>query len=530
MGKTYERYEKTDKRYGDLIMKKVIFSGILCLLLFFISVNKVYAQSIISIDNESIVVCLAISAFTTPPTFDEDNCHSQHLSTVDPQNKAIWLKANLPVTQRYLQRQQPSGLFVFAKMSSEVFFNGQRLGNNGTPDVLSNKEFVGQMDVRFYVPPKLIKQGDNEVIIYASSHHGFISLASPIHFIGLAEYDDPQSFFQRDLWLLLSLLGALLLGSIALATIAFQSEDKKSTLLLLLMAVLSSGQLFIEVSRALFSYSYPFQDLRLITITLFALGFGFSFLAFSLQKYNSSHTKTWLLSTLLLSMLAVTLIPGFDGKTAMAILVPTLNSLIFISAKYFKERDKKLLTVVCIYAFFSLSIVLTFSSFHANYFYYIVTAMITFFVINKANELVKEKYLRKKESEQVLKLQLKLEQIQQKSTPTKLKLTSAGKTEFLLTQDVEYCKAAGDYVEIFLVNKQLSLFSGTLKAIEEQLPATFIKVHRSYIVNLEQVVSILSNKQGATSGGLLMLQTGAEVPVSRRILPRVREVVKGNVE
>ena len=525
MGKTYERYEKIDKRYGDLVMKQVIFSGIFCFLLFFISVKKLYAQAIISIDNDSVVVCLATAGLTTAPTFEEDNCHKQHLSSIDPQNKAIWLKANLPVTQGYLQRQQPSGLFVFAKMSSEVFFNGQRLGNNGTPDVLANKEFVGQMDVRFYVPPKLIKQGDNEVIIYASSHHGFISLAGPIHFIGLAEYDDPQSFFQRDLWLLLSFLGALLLGCIALATIAFQSEDKKSTLLLLLMALLSSGQLFIEISRALFSYSYPFQDLRLIIITCISLGFGVSFLAFSLQKYHCSHTKTWLLSTLLLTMFAVALIPGFDGKTAMAILVPTLNSLIFISAKYFKERDKKLLPLLCIYAFFTLTIILTFHSFHANYFYYIVTAMITFFVINKANELVKEKYLRKKESEQLLKLQLKLEQIQQQSTPTKLKLTSAGKTDFLLTQDIEYCKAAGDYVEIFLVNKQLSLFSGTLKAIEEQLPATFIKVHRSYIVNLDQVATIASNKQGSTSGGLLILQSGADVPVSRRILPRVREVV-----
>ena len=119
-------------------------------------------------------------------------------------------------------------------------------------------------------------------------------------------------------------------------------------------------------------------------------------------------------------------------------------------------------------------------------------------------------------------------QIQQKNIPTKLKLSSAGKTEFILAKDVEYCKAAGDYVEIFMLDKQLSLFSGTLKSIEEQLPSTFIKVHRSFIVNLEQVVSITSNKQGSNSGALLILHTGAEIPVSRRILPKIREVVKGS--
>ncbi|MEW6998734.1 LytR/AlgR family response regulator transcription factor [Colwelliaceae bacterium BS250] len=509
-------------------MKQLVTTFTWCFVLIFFSSEKSFAESIISIDNKSVVVCPSNSNLTEFPTFNEKNCKVQSLSTIDPQNKAIWLKATLPVSESYLQRQQPSGLFVFAKMSSEVFFNGERLGNNGTPHVVSSKEFFGKMDVRFYVPPKLIRQGDNEIIIHASSHHGFLSLTSPIHFIGLAEYADPQSFFQRDLWISLSLLGALLLGCIALSTIAFQSENKKSTILLLLMAFLASGQLFVEISRSLFSYSYPFQDLRLIIITFLACGFGVSFLAFSLEKYNCANTKPWFLITLLLTIIAIFLIPGFDGKTALAILVPALASSIFISAKYFKERDKKLFAVVCTYALFSLTIVLTFYSFHSSYFYYLVTVMMAVLVVNKANELVKEKLLRKEESEELLKLQLKLDQIHQQHTPTKLKLSSAGKTEFILTQDVDYCKAAGDYVEIFLVNKQVSLFSGTLKAIEEQLPSTFIKVHRSFVVNLEQVVSITSNKQGSNSGGSLMLQTGAEIPVSRRILPKIREVVNDN--
>ncbi len=126
----------------------------------------------------------------------------------------------------------------------------------------------------------------------------------------------------------------------------------------------------------------------------------------------------------------------------------------------------------------------------------------------------------------MVKLQLKVDQLAQQKSPTKLQLSSAGKIELIPVHDVAYCKAAGDYVEIFLTNQNQSLFSGTLKSIEAQLPSTFLKVHRSYIVNLDEVLSITSPKKGALSSGLLVLKTGDEIPVSRRILPHVRGVIK----
>jgi hypothetical protein len=48
-------------------------------------------------------------------------------------------------------------------------------------------------------------------------------------------------------------------------------------------------------------------------------------------------------------------------------------------------------------------------------------------------------------------------------------------------------------------------------------------------VNLNEVLSIASSKKGGSSSGLLNLTTGDEIPVSRRILPQVKEVVKSNV-
>lgn len=511
-------------------MIKWIYSAVFCLVGLCCFGQPVFAQSLLSIDTESVIVCESTSEQSTQPLFTESFCQKQQLFEVDPQNKEIWLKANLLVTQVYLQRKQPSALFIFAKMSREVYFNRELIGNSGTPSFLAKHEFVGDMDTRFYIPPRLIKQGDNEVVIHISSHHGVLTLARPIHFIGLAEYAQTSDFFKRDLFISLCLLGALLLGCVYLAAIALRSEHKKSTLLILLMMLFSSTQLFVEISRVLFNYSYPLHDVRLISVTTLALGFGFSFIAFSVDKFVIAHQRKLLLISMLLTTLLVIFTTSFDNKTAVAVLIPALISLILSAVKYKSNRTKEFLGYLIVYAIFTSTIIFTFSTFHSMYFYYIVTSMMAFLVIRKATELMHEKSLRKSEEQQVLKLQLTLDQIQQQNTPTKLKIASAGKIDFLPTQNIAYCKAAGDYVEIFMTNKHMSLFSGTLKVIEEQLPATFIKVHRSFIVNLEQVVSIISNKQGPNSGALLMLQTGTEIPVSRRILPKVREVVNGNAE
>ena len=150
-------------------------------------------------------------------------------------------------------------------------------------------------------------------------------------------------------------------------------------------------------------------------------------------------------------------------------------------------------------------------------------------IIKETTAFAYEKKRRRVDEQQVIKLQLKLDQIAQKISPTKLQLSVAGKIEFIPVHDISYCKAAGDYVEIFMTDNRQSLFSGTLKSIEEKLPESFMKVHRSFVVNLDEVTSIASATTGKSSSGTLVLTTGDEVPVSRRILPQVRDMIKGNI-
>ncbi|ULC59386.1 LytTR family DNA-binding domain-containing protein [Flaviramulus sp. BrNp1-15] len=82
--------------------------------------------------------------------------------------------------------------------------------------------------------------------------------------------------------------------------------------------------------------------------------------------------------------------------------------------------------------------------------------------------------------------------------------------EILNTSDILYCKADDNYTEIYLNNNKKKLVSKTLKYFEEALKySSFARVHKSYLVNVNEVVKYVKGK-----GGSVMLSNGKEVMVS----------------
>jgi len=82
--------------------------------------------------------------------------------------------------------------------------------------------------------------------------------------------------------------------------------------------------------------------------------------------------------------------------------------------------------------------------------------------------------------------------------------------EILNTSDILYCKADDNYTEIYLNNNKKKLVSKTLKYFEDALSgASFARVHKSYLVNVNEVVKYLKGK-----GGSVVLSNGQEIIVS----------------
>ncbi len=65
----------------------------------------------------------------------------------------------------------------------------------------------------------------------------------------------------------------------------------------------------------------------------------------------------------------------------------------------------------------------------------------------------------------------------------------------ILLSDIKYIESANEYIQIHLIHDQPVTTLIRLKSMEEQLPKEkFMRVHRSFIVNLDQVKVIERNR------------------------------------
>lgn len=93
--------------------------------------------------------------------------------------------------------------------------------------------------------------------------------------------------------------------------------------------------------------------------------------------------------------------------------------------------------------------------------------------------------------------------------------------EFLLNaSEIEWLQASGNYVNLHVRGRDYPLRT-TMAAIEGRVdPARFVRVHRSYFINLDYLAQIESLETGDAR---LMLRDGATIPCSRRHRSALRE-------
>jgi DNA-binding LytR/AlgR family response regulator len=107
------------------------------------------------------------------------------------------------------------------------------------------------------------------------------------------------------------------------------------------------------------------------------------------------------------------------------------------------------------------------------------------------------------------------------STPTEnyFFVKAENKIEKVLFDEILYVKALQNYVEIHLENKRLIAYL-TFKNIETFLPSgQFVKVHKSYIVSVQEIKSIEGN----------YLQVGKQrIPISRQNKEEILKTILSN--
>ena len=104
--------------------------------------------------------------------------------------------------------------------------------------------------------------------------------------------------------------------------------------------------------------------------------------------------------------------------------------------------------------------------------------------------------------------------------PERFLVRKLGRDFLVAAADIEWLQASGNYVNLHLRSHDYPLRS-TMAAIEARLdPAAFVRVHRSYLVNLRRIVSIEPIDSGDAR---IHMDDGSVLPCSRRYLPALRE-------
>ena len=129
-------------------------------------------------------------------------------------------------------------------------------------------------------------------------------------------------------------------------------------------------------------------------------------------------------------------------------------------------------------------------------------------LVNAIHKVASQKILPSEEQFQML-----IDSVQHKrNSLTKVAIPTAEGYELIPADQIIYFEADDHYTRLFLKNKNKIIACRTLKEMEEQLDnfASFIRVHHSYIVNLNEVTKYIRGE-----GGYLVMSDGTTVNVSR---------------
>lgn len=125
------------------------------------------------------------------------------------------------------------------------------------------------------------------------------------------------------------------------------------------------------------------------------------------------------------------------------------------------------------------------------------------------------------DKETILTNLAKGEELPVKNYNSFISIKDVGETTRLPVNDVVWIDAAGDYMCVHCSDGETHILRKTMKQLEQELdPKRFVRVHRSVIVNSDEVGKVLTLSSGEY---VLQLTNKHEIRVSRSYREKVRE-------
>jgi DNA-binding LytR/AlgR family response regulator len=420
---------------------------------------------------------------------------------VDPQGRELWIRTTIaPPTDK-----RPRALYVAGVASSEAWLNGRPLGANGVPGASALDEVPGRYEAAFPIRETVWRPGGNALVLRLSSFHGGLRFAGPMTAITVL----PSPYPQRT-----ALLAATFVAAGALLAAAFgfgvihALRRTGSSLMLAGMAGVAALQAIVESLRPVFNYPYPLHAWRMSAVWVLAAAFAILLAVYVASRFMP-RARGVMIGMAVGVVGATVLLPGFDYKTAMALILGAALALPAALAGVRRKRPGALPTLAYLALF--LVVALGFPQWLADFSYFLLAAsLILPLLMVEVIRLGREDRSREAALTQAV------------SRPDRLTIASARGVELAPIQDILAVVGADDYVELRLVGGRSLLHAARLDGLSSQLPTNFMRVHRSVIANLAHVQRL--ERDG--DRWRLHLSEGAPLPVSRARQPAVREALE----
>jgi hypothetical protein len=492
---------------------RLVFAYWLFILFLFIS-SQTFSQE--------VVECPAKQLDVSKVDFMAIDCKTSTLQDYIMSEKSVWVSVSYPVGNNLLTGTKPVGLFISGHVSANIYVNEVRLGAKGKASLQYDTEIPGAFDWVGYVPERVLNNTSNQIVMHLSSFHTYRAGLHPFNKLYFDQYQSPTQKQLQHYWPTLVPLGAMLLSLIYLFRRLFLEPKNFNVFCLVVMTLAATLQLIAEISRGLYAYSYPLHDVRLSVIVFCAFVFGQALFIQVLNQFTKVNIKSAVAFCVAIILIPLFLMDDLDLKATAIIQVPALLAAWLIAFECYRSKEKKYIPSLILFAF-AVIIIIAPNNFLDVYLYYCIAALLAYLLSREALNKVsqqKELILEKQRAE---KLQLVVDLKATEKTFHTIALKDSSQIIMLKVEDILFCKGAGDYVEVYLPDRSI-LHSGSLSSIVEELPSYFMKVHRSYIVNAKHI-ALMRRLPGGT--GEIELSSGHNIPVSRRLLPKLKGAFEG---
>jgi hypothetical protein len=420
---------------------------------------------------------------------------------IDPQGRELWLRA--PVAPR--PDGGPKALFIYGAASAEAWFNGVRLGANGQPGPTAGAERPGRYEAVLPIPDPLWRPAGNELVLRMSAFHVGMRFASPIGGIGVGA--NPQPSRLPLLAVTFVATGALLAAAFGFGAIHAMRRTG-SSLLLAGLAGVGALQGVVENLRHVWRYDYPVHAWRVMAIWILAAAFAILLVAWAAGRFMPRRRGPLLALAAVLAA-ATWFAPGFDVKSSLALLIGAALAAVATLAGARGGAPGARRTLAWLALFMALGVGAPFALLDVSFFVLAAALLLPLLVV-EVLRLARED----RDREAAL--------TRAASRPDRLTVASARGVELTPLKDIVAIVGADDYAELRLAGGRSLLHAARLERLEAQLPASFVRVHRSAIANLHHVRRL--ERDGAR--WRVHMSEGAPLPVSRSRLPAVREAVE----